>query len=174
MIIDKETNKVYFSSQSKYDFKGELLGIQSILKKHNINWEYIEGTKDYFCRDYMPVQVAEKRLVQFKFHPDYLLRPDRLKYLTNIKEVHNKNEFLNDFDITFSNIILDGGNVIKWKDKVIITDKVFTENKNLKPSDIINELKQILECEIIIIPSYPNEETGHADGLVRFIDGNTV
>jgi len=174
MIVDKITDKVYFSFQSTYDFKSELLEIQSILKNHNINWRYIKGTKDYFCRDYMPVQVTEKHLVQFQFYPDYLLRPDRLEYLTKIKHVYKKNEFLNDFNITFSNIILDGGNIIKWKDKVIITDKIFSENKNFKQSDIINELKKILECEIIIIPSYPNEETGHADGLVRFIDEKTV
>jgi len=31
-----------------------------------------------------------------------------------------------------------------------------------------------LKCQVIIIPRYPGEETGHADGIVRFIDSNTV
>ncbi len=174
MIIDKETNKVYFSYLSKYDFKKELHDIQEVLKKHTIEWDYIHGTKDYFCRDYMPVQVREKHLVQFKFYPDYLLKPDRLQFFTKTQQVHKKNIFLNDFDITFSDIILDGGNIVKWNDKVIITDKIFTDNNNREKSKIIEELEKLLECTIIIIPAYPEEETGHADGLVRFIDENTV
>lgn len=174
MIFDKETNKVYFSCLSKYDFKKELHEIQEVLKKHTIEWDYIKETQDYFCRDYMPVQVREKHLVQFKFYPDYLLKPDRLQYFTKTQQVHKKNIFLNDFDITFSDIILDGGNIVKWNDKVIITDKIFTDNNNREKSIIIEELEKLLECTIIIIPAYPEEETGHADGLVRFIDGNTV
>ncbi len=174
MIIDKETNKVYFSFQSTYDYKKELIETQRILKKYNIDWGYIKGTKDYFCRDYMPIQVNEKHFIQFQFYPDYLLRPDRLEFLTKIKQVHTKNKFLNNFNITFSNIILDDGNIIKWKDKVIITDKIFNENKNLRKSEIIFELEKLIECKIIIIPAYPDEETGHADGLVRFIDEKTV
>ena len=35
-------------------------------------------------------------------------------------------------------------------------------------------MKINLKSDIIIIPEYPNEETGHADGLIRFIDENTV
>jgi agmatine deiminase len=27
---------------------------------------------------------------------------------------------------------------------------------------------------VIVIPEYPKEKTGHADGLIRFIDGNRV
>ncbi len=174
MIIDKETNKVYFSFQSTYDYKDELKSIKNILKKYNMNYGFISGTKDYFCRDYMPVQVDEKHFIQFQFYPDYLLQPDRLEYLTKIKQVHKKNKFLHNFNITFSNIILDGGNIIKWKDKVIITDKLFTENKNIQKSKIIDDLEKFLECKTIIIPAYPDEETGHADGLVRFIDDKTV
>jgi len=31
-----------------------------------------------------------------------------------------------------------------------------------------------LKCQVIIIPEYPHELTGHADGLIRFIDDDTV
>ena len=66
MIIDKETNKVYFSFLSTYDYKDELKSIKNILKKYNINYGFISGTKDYFCRDYMPVQVDES--ISFNFN----------------------------------------------------------------------------------------------------------
>ena len=31
-----------------------------------------------------------------------------------------------------------------------------------------------MKCKVIIIPEYPKEKTGHADGLVRFIDEKRV
>ena len=40
----------------------------------------------------------------------------------------------------------------------------------------MSELSKILECEIIIIPAYKHDYdfTGHADGMIRFVDENTV
>lgn len=174
MIFDSHTNKVYFSNLSKYDFKDELTKLLKVLKDYTIDWGFIKGTKDYFCRDYMPVQVNDNHFVQFQFHPDYLLKSERKKYLTDIQQIYKKNEFLNDFDITFSNITLDGGNIVKSKDNVIITDKIFVDNRDRTETEIINELETLLDCNVIIIPAYPGEETGHADGLVRFIDEKTV
>jgi len=76
----------------------------------------------------------------------------------------------------YSKIILDGGNVVKWSDKVIITDKVFDDNlyqfKNKEA--ILKQLEEELHCRVIIVPRYPGDNTGHADGLIRFIDGNRV
>lgn len=71
---------------------------------------------------------------------------------------------------------MDCGNLVKWKDKVIITDKVYDDNRYQFESDnaILNQLEAELKCRVIIIPRYPGEKTGHADGLVRFIDENTV
>ena len=39
------------------------------------------------------------------------------------------------------------------------------------------ELSKLLECEIIIIPALKSQNedlTGHADGMVRFVDRNTI
>lgn len=174
MIIDKETDKVYFSYQSTYDFKSELTEIKSILKKYNVDWGFMAGTRDYFCRDYAPVQIDETRFVQFRFYPDYLARADREKYITDMKKVYEKNGFLNNNSVTFSKIKLDGGNIVKWKDKAIVTNKIFTENKDIRETEIIDELERLLEIKIVVVPAYSGEETGHADGLVRFIDGATV
>ena len=37
-----------------------------------------------------------------------------------------------------------------------------------------NELSRLLECEIIIIPAENDDMTGHADGMVRFVNRNTI
>jgi len=174
MIPDWKTNKVYYSFQSTYDFKPELKELREIINHNNFKHSHISGTKDYYCRDYMPIQLSKNEFVQFKFQPDYLInRPERLEFVTNTNDVLKKNKFLGNFRIKQSEFILDGGNIIKSENKVIITDKVAKDN-NLTVEQIKPELEKILKVKVIIIPSYPGEETGHADGLIRFLNENTV
>lgn len=174
MIPDWKTNKVYYSFQSTYDFKPELNELREIIKHNNFNHSHISGTKDYYCRDYMPIQLTKNEFVQFKFQPDYLInRPERLEFVTNTNNVLKKNVFLENFRIKQSELILDGGNIIKSENKVIITDKVAKDN-NLTVEQIKPELEKILKVKVIVIPSYPGEETGHADGIIRFLNENTV
>ena len=56
----------------------------------------------------------------------------------------------------------------------MITDRVFSENPAYDTNTLLNELEDLLEAEIIIIPSLKSDMTGHADGVVRFVDENTV
>lgn len=174
MIPDWKTNKVFYSFQSTYDFKPELKELREIIKHLNLKYSHIAGTKDYYCRDYMPIQLTKNEFVQFKFYPDYLInRSERLEYVTSTNNVKRKNEFLENLSINKSEIILDGGNVIKSENNVIITDKVASDN-NLTVEQIKTELENILKVKVIIIPRYPEEETGHADGIIRFLNEDTV
>lgn len=174
MITDWETNTVYYSYQSNFDFKPELKKLRKIINNHGFKHHHIAGTKDYFCRDYMPVQLTKNEFIQFKFQPDYLLNdPERIRYVTDTKSVLRKNRFLDKKQISTSEIILDGGNIIKSKNNVIITDKVCIDN-NLTREEVKNKLEELLKVNVIIISRYPGEETGHADGIIRFINENTV
>lgn len=174
MIPDWKTNKVYYSFYSTYDFKLELKKLREIIRLNNFKYGHIAGTKDYFCRDYMPIQLAKNEFVQFKFQPDYLINiPGRQKFLTNTNNVLKKNNFLENFRIKQTELILDGGNIIKSEGKVIITDKVAKDN-NLTVEQIKPKLENILKAKVIIIPSYPGEETGHADGIIRFLNEDSV
>lgn len=174
MIADWETNKVYYSAWSTSDFKPELKRLREILAENDLKHWHIVGTKDYYCRDYMPIQLTKNEFVQFTFKPDYLLnKPKRVGYVTDTDQVLKKNKFLANKKIHKPEIILDGGNVIKSKFKVIITDKVADDN-NTTVELVKSMLEDVLKVEVIIIPRYPDEETGHADGLVRFINEDTV
>jgi agmatine deiminase len=123
----------------------------------------------------MPIQIEKDKFVQFKFQPKYLLEDPVLKdFVTNIEVVHKRNAFLSSKKIIYSNLILDGGNIVKWKNKVIITEGVLTNNPEYSRDELTKELGNLLNAEIILIPAYPNEPTGHSDGLVRFVDENSV
>jgi len=174
MIPDWKTNKVYYSFQSTYDFNPELRELRKYLKQNNFKYGHIAGTKDYFCRDYMPIQLTKNEFVQFKFQPDYLLNKVKSQiFVTDTNNVLKKNEFLRRLNIINAEIILDGGNIIKSENKVIVTDKVAKDN-NLTIEQIRSKLESIFKAKVIIVPSYPKEETGHADGILRFINNNTV
>lgn len=146
--------------------------LTEILNRHNIPFRFLKGTKDIWCRDYMPVQTPSGRLIQFKYEPTYLNNP---KYSDSRSDVKHVDE-LNGFKPIFSNINLDGGNVVMYGNKAIITDRIFSENPDWTREKLLAELTKLLECEIIIIPAYKPEYdfTGHADGMIRFVDSNAV
>jgi agmatine deiminase len=171
MIIDKETNKVYFSELLKSDkYQDACRSITTILDKHKIDYSFLQGTKDIWARDYMPVQKDKGSFIQFRYEPWYL--KGYLHLQSNPKEVCAANGI----DPITSDINLDGGNVIKWHDKVIISTRVFEENQGYDKIKLIAEIERLFDARVILIPDIKkgNDMTGHADGYVRFIDGNTI
>lgn len=143
-----------------------------ILDRHEIPYFFLKGTKDIWCRDYMPVQTPSGKLIQFKYDPSYLKDAQYAESRSDVRYVDE----VNNIKPIFSEINLDGGNVVVFGNKAIITDRIFTENPDWTRESLLTELSKLLEYEIIIIPAYkPKYDfTGHADGMIRFVDSNTV
>lgn len=171
MFPSKEANKVYFSKKLHSDkrFTETYNALAKILEKHLIKHDFLEATKDIWCRDYMPIQIDKGKFVQFRYEPSYL--KDDLELQSDPKEVCKANNI----NPQFTKINLDGGNVVNWTDRVIITDRVFTENPEYsRKTKLISEIEKLLEVEIIVIPQIKSDMTGHADGMIRFVNRNTV
>lgn len=171
MILGKDTNTVYISSLLLDDNRFKSSGIQltEILKKHDIKTKLIKSTKDIWCRDYMPIQIEKNRFLQFRYEPTYL---DGFRELQSDPEEILKNNSIN---AKTSKINLDGGNVVSWNDRAIISDRVFDENPEFTDTNkLISEIEKLLEVEIIVIPQINSDMTGHADGMVRFVNKNTL
>ena len=174
MITNQQTTTVYFSNLLAEEDSDKFNELCAIIEGIGYHIKLLVETADIYCRDYMPVQVAKDDFIQFVFRPvayhqtkeEYISISDPL-YVQLINNLPKPR---------YSSLILDGGNIIKWKDKVIITDRVLKDNRYQFPDDkaIIERLKLDLKCDVIIVPEYPNEETGHSDGLIRFIDANRV
>ena len=136
--------------------------------------------KNVWCRDYMPVQRADGKLVQFRYFPGYMQKIT--KYENNFPHPKKINEELEskgiEREIIFSDIILDGGAIDVLGDQAIVSDRVFKENYKKYRSDykqLLDDLKKVLKLKrLIVVPEYPYDFTGHVDGMVRFIDKNTV
>ncbi len=75
---------------------------------------------------------------------------------------------------SLSTIKADGGNMVKWKDKVILTNKIFKEN-DMSNEQLIPVLKELLEVkDFIVVTTEASDIVGHADGMVRFVNEKTV
>lgn len=171
MVTGKETDVVYFSENLLIDkrFSKTCNALTEILEKHSIKYGFLKATKDIWCRDYMPIQIDKGESVQFRYDPSYL--KDNLEFKSNPNEVCKANRI----KPQFSKINLDGGNVVNWSDRAIITDRIFDENPEyLSKNKLIAEIEKLIEVEIIVIPQIKSDMTGHADGMVRFVDRNTV
>jgi len=167
MITDNQTNTVYFSELIKANKSFQK--IESVLKKYQINFDFLKDTKDIWVRDYMPIQTEINKFVQFRYEPSYLAEDLHLQ--SNPKDVCQANGFAP----VFSDINLDGGNIVKWTNKVILTDRVFSENSQYADKKkLIIEIENLFNAEVIIIPQIKSDMTGHSDGLVRFYDDKTV
>ena len=171
MIESKNTNIVCLSDLLRTDerFEKTCNRLKQILDKRNIKYKFLKSTKDIWCRDYMPIQTEKEKFVQFRYEPSYL--ENDLKHQSDPKIVCTANRIKPEF----SKINLDGGNVVNWKNSAIISDRVFDENPEYSDeTKLISELENLLNAEIIIIPQINTDMTGHADGMVRFVNQNTI
>ena len=166
LLTDIDSNIVYFS-QWITDFAC-YKSITQILNLYQIKYSLLPYTKDYWIRDFMPIQISETEFIQYKYKPDYL--QSKQYYITN-PDICCKHLNIPTKKI---NIIFDGGNCIKCSDCIIMTDKVFLENSNLSKIQVINILEETFQCEIVFIPWDKNEKYGHADGMVRHIMQNKI
>jgi len=170
MITDKDTNTIYFSEKLKEQFPEIADDIYSTLNLLGADCRFLPGTKDIWARDYMPVQVNEHKFIQYTFHPDYLQQFEDIK--------SNPESICTDIKLKTvkSDIVLDGGNVVKSDNCVIMTDKIIIENiHTYNKEQLLTKLKELFEVDkIVLIPWDRGERYGHADGMVRFINNETV
>ena len=163
---------VYLSELLEERYPESFNRLTSILKKHNVEYRLLKGTKDIWCKDYMPIQNESGKLVQFRYEPSYLKgNKEWEESRSDVREVCR----LNEFEPVFSNINLDGGNVLLCSGRAIVSDRIFTENPEYTDKEkLVKELSELLEAEVIIIPAQNGDMTGHADGMVRFVDRDTI
>ncbi len=174
MITDFETNTIYFSELLKQNFAETFNEIIEVLKKFKIIPHLLPKTKDIWARDYMPIQVSQKKFIEYRYDPDYL----QGKY-KGYRDLKTYPDIVCDslgLKTQKSDIILDGGNIVKSNNCVILTDKVVVENRlSYSKYELIEHLKRIFEVEnIVLIPQDKKDKFGHSDGMVRFIDNETV
>lgn len=164
---------LYFLSQLNIqEYKPAADRMFAALDLFNIKYKLLNNTNDIWARDYMPVKTKSGKYVSFRYEPSYLANNPQLR--TNFKTDIAPNFKVD--NLVYTDINLDGGNVVfsPSKEKVIISDRVFSENPEYDKNTLLLELEKLLEASVLIIPSLKSDMTGHADGMARFADENTV
>jgi len=136
------------------------------LYKEGIETEYLphsKSKKHVWARDYMPIQLEENLFLKYVYNPDYLKTAlDYIPpYISMIKSLKLKTKL--------TMFVIDGGNVVKFKDCVLMTDKVLVENCVRNELAFQRALEDLFEADVIFIPWDRYEMFGHADGMVRAI-----
>lgn len=171
MIPDSKTNFLYLANTLPKKYQKFFLGFEKVLNDCNIKYELLPNTKDVWAVDYMPIQIDLKKFVRFIYSPSYLQSKENLKTISNVDAICEDIGI----DTVKSNIIIDGGNVTRTTDKVIMTDRIFIDNHQHDRKQLMNELRNLFEVDkLFLVPEQPHDFTGHSDGMVRFIDENTV
>lgn len=171
MITDNQTNFLYLADTLPKKYPNFYSRFEKLLTDSNIDFKLLPNTRDVWAVDYMPIQTELNKFVCFTYSPSYL---QIKKFLKTISDV---NAICNYIGINFlkTDIILDGGNIIHSKNKVIMTDRVFIDNPQYERKCLINKLYELLKVDnLYFIPEQPGDFTGHSDGMVRFIDEHTV
>ncbi|HCY77643.1 MAG TPA: hypothetical protein DHV28_17160 [Ignavibacteriales bacterium] len=174
MISDRETNKIFFSNRLKLDFPKTCAEIEHVLNSYGIQPDFLPETKDIWARDYMPIQVDDKTFIEYRYDPDYLQGT-----MKNRRELKTYPDIVCDaikLPTKKTDIILDGGNVVKSKNAIILTDKVIVENKRTyNKHQLLDELHEVFQVDKVgLIPWDDKCEFGHSDGMLRFINEDTV
>jgi len=171
MTTDSRTNFLYLADTLPKKFPAFYERFVKILSDHNIKPELLPNTRDIWAVDYMPIQTGEDRFVQFAYDPSYL---QFKKYKNSYSDVDAICREIGVEPIK-SDIILDGGNVIRSANAVIMTDRIFKDNPHKNKKALISKLHELLQVEkLYLIPEQPGDFTGHADGMVRFADEHTL
>ena len=171
LVDDAETNFVYISSWLKDECPAFCNRFLTHLRENGIAYGILNDTNDIWARDYMPVQVYDGHFLQYRFNPDYL------------QDSEEGRESITDTDAVCrklglrchkTGLVIDGGNVVKAGRYAIMTEKVYAENSSLPPAEIRSRLKAALHRDVIMLPWDREERYGHADGIVRGVDDDTV
>ncbi len=173
MLPDSLTNTVFLSEWLPEVCPTLYHNLTKVLKDNAVYYRILGNTNDIWCRDFMPIQTDEKRFVFYQYNPDYLQDKHKRRYITNVNRVQNI-DFLRQAETANLDLVLDGGNVVKCGNKVVMTEKVFVENNNRSRNEVQRLLEEAFQCDIVFLPWDENEKCGHSDGIIHYVGDNRV
>ena len=176
LMHDEDTNMVFISPWLKDKNEGHpefYQHLKGVLNEMGIEFKELKSTNDYWARDYMPIQLGKDEFLNYHYYPNYLVNIDDIETITDATKV------LRGMGISCrsTNLIIDGGNMVLCGPYIVMTDKIFSENRKIKDDA---DFKALLESElghlVIIIPWTPHEDDvyGHSDGFIKWCGDNRI
>jgi agmatine deiminase len=176
MITDWQTNKIYLSEILVEKFPKTYKMLLEQLKVFGYIPERLPNTFDIWARDYMPIQITENKFIEYRYDPDYLQGNSEEMETRELKTYPDIVCDTIGLKTIKTDIIIDGGNVVKSDNSVILTDKVVWENeRHYTEKQLVKKIHELFEVDkVILIPWDEECDYGHADGMLRFINKDKV
>ncbi len=126
---------------------------------------------DIWIRDFAPIRVADV-MVKFSYRPQYL--SDAIAGW--VENSWFRWQAKVGFEPVMTDIVLDGGNLVADEIRqAVTTERLFEDNPSRTPDELVDELKRLLSVErVAVLPQVEGDITGHADGMVAWIDAGTL
>ncbi len=154
---------------------------ESLLLKHDIkskvNFIEVPSVRDIWIRDWGAIPAVDssgqKILLKTIYRPKYLYKkeadPDDRAGRVLAEKLG--------FPVKEVPLIWDGGNLThNGAGTAIVTERLLTDNKkNYNENEIRSIVNELIGINnLIVVPEEPGDETGHIDGVARFIAENTI
>lgn len=140
---------IYFSTLLPTLYPTDAETLFTALAAHDVPYALLDGTRDVWLRDFMPVRTGSGQMISFRYEPSYLRNCPELRtdFLRNIAPQLALAPL-------YSDINLDGGNVVFSPSGVcvLISDRIFFENPEYPSAVLMRELSELLAAEVLIIP----------------------
>ena len=133
-------------------------------------WDTLPGTRDIWAGDYMPLRNGAGEWVVFTYDPAYLRPFPQRRTVVGETMAHRLA-----LEMKFVPLRVEGGNIVfsPSRKQVVVTERIFAENPELSPGQVVHRLEEALAAEAIFLPD-PGDRTGHAGDLVRFLEESTA
>ena len=116
MITDSRTNLLWLAGSLPTKQEWFFSLFTKVLNGLNIPFGLLPHTKDIWAVDYMPIQIAADKFVQFNYDPDYLQTIELRRTISDVDAIC-KTINLHTKKCTLK---VDGGNVIRASDKILV------------------------------------------------------
>ena len=151
----------------KYDKVITFVEDNNYINIPGVNYVY-QKDLDIWIRDFAPL-ITKKGFYQYIYQPEYI------QYSISSKIRKAFSHVISDWlSVKEIEIINDGGNFIHNGRTMIMTDKIYDLNPQLSREKINLHFYEIGIEKIVILPQDKNDITGHADGMVKWIDENQL
>lgn len=156
--------------------------IQSLNSEAVIRLFETNQVQDIWARDFCPIYFTNNTVCKGLYNPSYFSKGQIIKYADPDEQTGIALANFLELQIKYfqkagkDNLILDGGNFIhNGQGSAIVTNRVIADNQNLSIERIREIFKtQLNISNLIFAPVEPGDETGHIDGMVRFVNEQTI
>ena len=129
----------------------------------------VDQSLDMWMRDFPPCMPNQQ--IKFKYRPQYISTAQAKFDERNFKRFARMVRLP---ALQHSELVLEGGNVVEnGVDAAITTERVYDDNPDMTEGEVVNELEATINRKVAVLPD-PQDTTGHADGIVTFVEENVL